>query len=119
MPNGGARVAEPSSYTSLQWLLWYGSRAKSLATRTASSPYIQFLASLATIFAVGKSGAAQWLVKNREAVVYAMGITTVLQFMQIFRDHDAHFQQVIVSVSAVETTSQVCATRMNIIEWRR
>ena len=98
-------------YTMMQWLQWRGSKF-------AQSPVFQFVASLATILAWGKSGAAKWFANHKEAVA-AMGITTVIQVVQYLRAQDAQFKQIAISVSAVETTSQVCATRMNIMEWRR
>ena len=76
------------------------------------------MASLATIFAWKKSGGAKFFTPSKEAVA-AVAFTTVVQVVQFMRAMNAEFKKIATSVSAVEITSQVCATRMNIMEWRR
>ena len=83
------------------------------------SPVFQFLA---VMFAVGagksKEKLAAEVVKQLPQIKWTMGVVGFLQSMLFFRESLQYFKSISDNMWEVAVTSQTCATRANVMEWR-
>ena len=98
-------------YTTVQYLQWYFGIA-------VESPVFQLLSIFMAVVAAQKTSPYAFLLRNSHAVKVAVGLVCGIQLWQRWQLQDKQFKQFMKALKAVENTSQVCATRANVIEWR-
>ena len=98
-------------YTNFKYFQWYFGIA-------VQSPVLQLISIFMSVVAVKNTSPYSFLLANSHAVKVAVGLVSAIQLLLRFKHQDKQFKQFMQALSAVQNTSQVCATRANVIEWR-
>ena len=96
---------------SVQYLQWYFGIA-------AKSPVLQLISIFMAVVAAQKTSPYAFLLRNSLAVKVAVGVVCGIQLLLRWQLQDKQYTQFMNAMKAVENTSQVCATRANVVEWR-
>ena len=98
-------------YTSVQYVQWYFGIA-------VESPVFQLLSIFMAVVAAQKTSPYAFLLRNSHAMKVAVGVVCAMQLMLRWQVQDTQYRHFMKALKAVENTSQVCATRANVLEWR-
>ena len=99
------------AYSAIQLLQWHAGNA-------AQWPVLQFLVIFVAMIAAKKKSTFQFFSRNSGAIKATFGLVAALQFWRQWKVQDQYLKKILKSLQAVETTSQVVATRANVMEWR-